>query len=103
MKFTIVFPAHESSDLSIAAVFIPCLVWMEGERELLNPHPANPLYQSGDLQTLFERRGIRSRISDHTKRVTVVAHPVGHGTEACLAGLVKDLQTEGFMVTVVQQ
>lgn len=103
MKFTIVFPSHESSDLSLAAVFIPCLVWMEGKYQLLNPHPENPHYQKGDLHTLFMDTVIKQRIADHTKKVTLVAHSTGHGTQECLELLIQDLQAEGFEPTVIHQ
>lgn len=103
MKFTIVFPSHESSDLSIAAVFIPCLVWMEGRYHLLNPHPKTPHYQRGDLHTLFMDTAVRQRIADHTKKVTVVAHSTGHGTNEYLDLLLEDLRAEGFEPQVIHQ
>jgi hypothetical protein len=103
MKFTIVFPSHESSDLSIAAVFTPCLVWKEGKKQLLNPHPDNPNYQKGDLQQLFAETAVKDRIAKHTKKVTVVAHSTGNGTEEHLGLLVKDLEDVGFEVNIVRQ
>lgn len=103
MKFTIVFPSHESADLSIGAVFIPCLVWIEGQNEILNPHRENPHYQKGDVQKLLADTDVKSRITDHTKKVTVVAHSTGHGTQEYLDDLVADLVSEGFEVTTVHQ
>jgi hypothetical protein len=103
MKFTIVFPSRESSDLSIAAVFIPSLVWMEGKRKLLNPHPKNPHYEQGDLQRLFMDTAIMKRIADHTKKVTVVAHSTGHGTQDYLDLLLEDLRDQGFEPAVIHQ
>ena len=103
MKFTIVFPSHESSDLSIAAVFIPCLVWMEGKFQLLNPHPDNPHYEKGDLQRLFMDTVIKQQIADHTKNVTVVAHSTGHGTQEYLDLLLQDLRDECFEPKVIHQ
>jgi hypothetical protein len=103
MKFTIVFPSHESSDLSIAAVFIPCLVWMEGKHQLLNPHPKNPHYQKGDLNALFMDTAIKQQIADHTNKVTVVAHSTGHGTQEYLDLLLQDLRDEGFDPSLIHQ
>ncbi len=103
MKFTIVFPSHESADLSIGAVFIPCLVWMEGQHEILNPHPENPHYKKGDVQKLLTATDVKSRIAAHTNKVTIVAHSTGHGTQEYLDDLVSDLESEGFVVTTVHQ
>lgn len=103
MKFTIVFPSHESDHLSIGAVFVPCLVWMEGRSEILNPHRDNPHYLQGDIQCLFSKTDIQKRIAKYTKRVTVVAHSTGHGTSDYLTLLRQDLAKEGFEVEVVYQ
>jgi hypothetical protein len=103
MKFTIVFPSHESEDLSIAAVFTPCLVWMQGKNVLLNPHPDYPHYRKGDLRTLFTESTIRQKLSTHTNKVTVIAHSIGHGSEADLEHLKQDLTEHSFEVTVVHQ
>jgi hypothetical protein len=101
MKFTIVFPSHEAEDLSIAAVFTPCLVWKEGKRELLNPHPQEPNYLKGDLKNLLAKTEIGKRLSDSTQKVTVIAHSTGHATWQDLEHLVTDLEGSGFTVTVV--
>lgn len=103
MKFTIVFPSHESSDLSVAAVFTPCLVWKEGMYQLLIPHPESPHYEKGDLIALFKDTAVKQRIAGYTKKVTVIAHSTGHGTEAYLDLLLQDLREEGFEPTVVHQ
>jgi hypothetical protein len=103
MKFTIVFPSDESSDLSIAAVFTPCLVWKEGRYQLLVPHPERPHYEKGDLHALFVDTVVRQRIADHSKKVTVVAHSTGHGTQEYLELLLQDLRDEGFEPEVVHQ
>jgi hypothetical protein len=102
MKFTIVFPSTESSDLSIGAVFIPCLVWMDGEKELLNPHRENPHYVRGDLQAVLALPGNQKRLSAHTKKVVVVCHPVGHGTENYLDDILSDLRDSGFSADLIR-
>ncbi|MEI6819796.1 MAG: hypothetical protein WCL19_09370 [Verrucomicrobiota bacterium] len=102
MKFTLVFPTHEATDLSLAAVFVPCLVWMEGAKPLENPHPENPHYLRGDLQKILARRELKGRLSDTSRKVTVVCHPTGHGTEAYLKDILSDLGDMGFEPIVVR-
>ena len=99
MKFTLVF---ESTDLSLAAVFIPCLVWQEGSREILNPHPENPHYVRGDVGKVLAIPEIKSRLSNTSKKVTVVCHPTGHGTEAYLMDIQGDLHRLGFEPLIVR-
>ena len=98
MKFTIVFPSHESRDVSIGVVFIPGIVWIEGKREILNPHPQKPDYLQGDLQYFFKSKGeeVRKNIATHSNKVAVVVHPTGHGTEEDLNNLLHDLKQERF-------
>jgi hypothetical protein len=76
---------------------------MEGTTELLNPHREDPEYRKGDLKKILNLGNIRSRIASYTKKVTVVAHSTGHGTEQNLDDLVSDLEDEGFEVTLVNQ
>jgi hypothetical protein len=96
MKFTIVLPSKEDTDLSIGAVFNPGLVWVEGAQELLSPHPHEPLYQRGDLQQVIALPHLCYRVADSPKRALVICHRVGHGTETCLERLVADLKELGF-------
>ena len=104
MKFTIVFPSHESSEVTISALFIPCLVWTEDNKELLNPHRDQPHYLKGDFQKLFAETKISERIADYTKKVTIVAHSTGdNATNADLERIVEDLTEEGFDPFVVHQ
>ncbi len=102
MKFTLVFPTHEATDLSLAAVFVPCLVWMEGANQLKNPHPQNPHYLRGDLQEIFASQNLRERLSDTSRKVTVVCHPTGHGTEEYLKDILFDLRDMGLEPIVVR-
>ena len=53
MKFTLVFPSGEGTDLSIGLVFAPCVLWVIGSKILLNPHRENPHYLPGDFQDLL--------------------------------------------------
>jgi hypothetical protein len=102
MKFTIVFPTHESTDLSLAAVFASCLTWMEGAHRISNPHPHTPHYQLGDLQEVLRTEKLEERLSDTSRKVTVVCHPTGHGTEEYLKDILADLQSMGFEPILVR-
>jgi enoyl-[acyl-carrier-protein] reductase (NADH) len=102
MKFTLVFPTHESTDLSLAALFVPCLVWHEGNRAISNPHPDNPHYLTGDLQKVLELVEIKNRISKDSNKVTIVCHAVGNGTEEDLKGIQADASDLGFEPQVVR-
>ena len=102
MKFTLVFPTHEATDLSLAALFVPCLVWHEGDRAILNPHPENPHYLPGDLQKVLDLAEIKSRISKDSNKVTIVCHPVGNGAEEDLKAIQADVSDIGFEPLVVR-
>ena len=102
MKFTLVFPSEEAEDLSIAALFTPCLTWYEGQRELLNPHPEDPGYRRGDLQRLFADEILAKRIAGHSKKVVLVAHNNGHGTEQNLTDLTADLSELGYISELIR-
>ena len=102
MKFTLIFSTHEATDLSLAAVFVPCLVWMEGAKQLKKPHPKNPHYLRGDLQKILVSQDLKGRLSDTSRKVTVVCHPTGHGTEAYLKDILSDLWDMDFEPIVVR-
>jgi hypothetical protein len=102
MKFTLVFPTDETTDLSLAVLFVPCLVWHEGDRAISNPHPENPIYLRGDLQKVLELPEINSRISKDSNKVTIVCHPVGNGTEEDLKAIQADVSDIGFEPLVVR-
>ncbi len=102
MKFTIVFPSHEDQDLSIGAVFKPCLVWMEGQKDILIPHPEDPHYNGGEVKVLLAHPLVKGRIAEDSKSVTVIVHPTDYIEPTALHLLVKDLQDEGFVVGIVQ-
>jgi hypothetical protein len=102
MKFTLVFPTDETTDLSLAVLFVPCLVWHEGDRAISNPHPENPIYLRGDLQKVLELPELKSRISKDSNKVTIVCHPVGNGTEEDLKAIQADVSDIGFEPLVVR-
>jgi hypothetical protein len=102
MKFTVIFASHESSDLSYGLLFIPCPVWVQGGRQIINLNPEDPHYQpSGVRRLLTTERIILERRAEGTRACTVVIHPQGHGSWQDLSTLIADLEGEGFRVTLV--
>jgi len=102
MKFTLVFSKSETEDVTLSCIFAPCLIWRLGKRTLLNPHPSYPLYQSGDLQNLIVSRAIGKSIRESSKKMCLIAHATGYGTERCLERLTQDLLAEGFEPEIVE-
>jgi hypothetical protein len=100
VHFTVVFDGPENRDLSYGLVFVPCPVWMAGDREILNLHPDYPSLRLGDVAALLEKEAVRSMIGKAPRRCTVVAHSAGHGSVDDLAMLLRDLTEEGFAVAV---
>jgi hypothetical protein len=101
MKFTLVFPSDEASDLSIGVIFAPCLIWTIGNKHILNAHSSNPHYVLGDFQELILKITNNKKINFDVNRslgrkIFVVVHDIGHGTEDYLRDLVSDIQKSGF-------
>jgi len=101
MKFTVIFPCDDSIDLSYGLVFVPCPIWVDGEREILNLNPENPYYQLGSVRKLLAAEPVILRHpSQAGPACTVVIHPSGHGSWPDLQALVTDLKAEGFHVAL---
>lgn len=101
MKFTVVFPSHESHDLSYGLVFIPCPVWVRGTKEILNLHPERPDYQKGGVRRLLKKEKIILCEEDSNKQCLVVIHQIGNAQKNDLDTLCSDLIEEGFQVIMV--
>ena len=54
----------QASDATVGITFKSSLVWVEGSRDLLNPHPENPHYLKGDLRRFFEETNFDERFSN---------------------------------------
>jgi hypothetical protein len=102
MHFTVVFESDESHDLSYGLVFIPCPVWMRGDKEIINLHPARPNYEAGDLLPLLKQENLAPLLAAGRKNAAIVVHRTGHGTEAQLTLLRKDLEQAGFRVEQIR-
>jgi hypothetical protein len=102
MKFTLVFPSNEASDLSIGMIFVPCLVWIIGNKQFFKPHSDNPHYLPGDFQDLVMKLSKKSKLNFEIKKnlgrkLFVIVHEVGHGTDTYLKDLLFDIEKAGFL------
>jgi hypothetical protein len=97
MHFTLVFQSQESEDLSISICYIPCISWIKGKEIILTPHADQPNYQSGDLEEFL----IRFNLKPIVKKVIVIVHPNGHGSQNDLDLLIDDLNELDFTHQVV--
>lgn len=95
MKFTVVFPSHESKDLSFGYVFIPCPCWIRGEEILINLHPEYGEYRNGDFQKILDYMDY-PELDEMNSKVILVIHPEGHGGESDLEQLVQEINSCGF-------
>lgn len=102
MHFTLVFSGPEHRDLSYGLVFIPCPVWVAGDREVLNLDPSNPHLQPGAVARLLEKEALGPLLTEGPRRCVVVIHPEGNGSEADLATLLQDLGAERFAVSLAR-
>ncbi len=88
-----------AEDYSYGLVFIPCPVWIKGDKEILNLNPKRPTYQLGSIKKLIKKENISNKFP-YAKSAYVIVHPIGHGSIADFSTLLKDLQSEGFTVQV---
>ena len=105
MKFTLVFPSSEATDLSVGLVFAPCAIWMISNKIFLNPHSTNPHYLPGDFQELLIRLEKRFELDIEKmkgKRVFVVVHDIGHGSKKYLKLLTHDISMTGLIPVIIE-
>lgn len=96
MKFTLVFPSHESKDLSIGCLFTPCLQWVWGAETISVPHPDQPHYLSGDFQELLQTPELVPHLPSEGETILVAIHSEGIGTEDDLQHLLADIQKASY-------
>jgi len=100
MKFTLVFPSQESSDLSVGGLFSPCFGWqIKGKNHF--PHPNYPHYRTGDFQFLIDLLSNNQPNFELSKRVVLVIHRNGHGTSVDAENLKVEARLIGYQVTEV--
>lgn len=101
MKATIVFPSHESDDLSVGGIFIPCFSWQIGKKNYV-PHSGFPYYRLGDFDYLLKLVDFRLSGDAFARKVVVVIHPNGHGVQKDIENLFNDIQMNGFEYKAVK-
>jgi len=101
MNFSLIFPNTESSALSVAMLFIPCAAWVEGRTILAVPNRKTPHYQLGYFRALIELPSIASRLPETHRQLTLIVHPIGHGSSEDLAKLLQDCADEGFDAQII--
>lgn len=101
MHFTVHLRSVQTyqDDFSYGLVFIPCPVWIQGTKQILNLNPERPDYQMGSIKKLIHQERLTGKIAD-AKSASILIHPVGHGSIADLVVLQRDLLSEGFTVKV---
>ena len=82
MKFTVIFPSHESIDISVGGVFIPCFAWKFKSKNHI-PHPRYPHYQEGDFDYLLNILRVDASQMPKNKHLVIVVHPNGHARAGC--------------------
>lgn len=104
MKFTVVFNAHESINLSYGLVFIPCPCWVRSGEEapFINLNPESPHYKLGSVGRLLnQEKYIQQGYLGQPKQAIIIVHKTGHGTFFDLETLEADLLNEGFETQIV--
>ncbi len=101
MNFTLVFPNDVSSELSVAMMFIPVAAWVDGRKILLIPNRKTPHYELGYFRMLLDLPSIASRVHEAPKILTLIIHPIGHGSSEDLAKLLQDCAAEGYSTHIV--
>ena len=100
MRFTVVFAGAEHRDLSYGLVFVPCPVWVAGDRQVLNLHPEDPHLQPGAVARLLKAETLEALRSEGSRHCVVVVHSGGNGSALDLAALLEDLRAAGFTVSL---
>jgi hypothetical protein len=103
MKATLVFQSHESVDISVGMVFIPCICWVIGSKIISNPHRSNPMYLKGDFQNLLQLPEIFKYINkDDNKSIILIVHSEGHGTFEDIEMLIEDIISYNYHLQIIR-
>ncbi len=100
MRFTVVFTGAEHRDLSYGLVFIPCPVWVAGDREVLNLHPEDPHLRRGAVARLVNAEQLEPLLAKGSRHCVVVVHSDGNGSSEDLTTLLEDLKDAHFSVAL---
>ena len=91
MQFTFVFESTEGKNSSYLLCFVPCPVWKKGDKEIINLHPEFPHFKSGDIKSLIKKENLHE-----LKKVALVVHETGHGSETDLDCILAELSELGI-------
>ena len=96
MYFTLLFEKEEGPTEIYELVFHPCPVWFKGgstglDEAVCIPSHRGPHYVMGDFRCLLDNTGI-----ERNRKVGIVCHDSGHGTEEDLNLLMSEMKSEGF-------
>jgi len=101
MNFTLVFPNHEGSELTVGLLFIPCAAWVQGGKILVIPDQTTPHYQQGSLGRLLNLATFAPKLKGRAKNIVHVIHNTSHGTEEDLRSLMADCELEGYSIQTI--
>jgi hypothetical protein len=101
VHFTVILRGSDTyeADHSFGLAFIPCPVWIDGTRHVLNLNPDRPDYRMGSVKRLLEKEGLADKLGEFGV-ASIIVHPMGHGSIADLVMLQRDLGSLGFAVRV---
>ena len=96
MYFTLLFEKEEGPTEIYELVFHPCPVWFKGgstglDEAVCIPSHRGPHYVMGDFRCLLDNTEI-----ERNRKVGIVCHDSGHGSEEDLNLLMSEMKSEGF-------
>ena len=96
MYFTLLFEKEEGPTEIYELVFHPCPVWFKGgstglDEAICIPSHRGPHYVMGDFRCLLDNAEI-----ERNRKVGIVCHDSGHGSEEDLNLLMSEMKSEGF-------
>ena len=107
MYLTLLFERIEGPSEIYELCFHPAVVWMKNGEHFCQSHNG-PEVTDQDLSFLIEEAQIERTILDigqndsRPRKVTVLCHDSGNGTEEDLDKIIQNLQVEGFETEVLR-
>lgn len=104
MYFTLLFETDSGPTEIYELCFHPSVLWFRNGQEFSKPH-SGPSFQEGDFAFLLNHAGINSEIMDvnqnsRPRKVLVIGHQSGYGTEKDLESMVNEITSFGFEAIV---
>ncbi len=100
MHFEIILRSDQTYEkhFSYGLVFIPGPVWIKGASHLVNMSN-KPTLQKGCVKKLINSEGLQRVFKDNLEAIIIIRN-IGHGSNKDLQVLKKDLQDEGFKISI---